>query len=423
MPVNKKIKFHQIERTEETLITPPPKKAKPTRVLIALGFLIFLAPLALIINARAKPKENNPGLIISTRIERDIKAKLEKDIAKELKEDISKKLGENISKKLEKDISVKLKREILARLEKDISAKLGKNLSEKLSKDISQQLEKKISSILKKQYKEKISSKKKKNTARGFTKKTKKNPKNSLVEFKKAMATISSTNKRFKPIKQITKIQPKKSSSTKKARKKSHGKVSSFSFYFTSLPRWTKNSYYKDSHYHGSIEATCRVSALNGGGLKKLKAHLENWTNERALENHPSHPNKWLARKNIFKYKVNVISRPCANYDKDSTGMINMNFMCYLGYKKEERVIFLTKCEKIIFAKGKKERLKAFQSFSIYTKDKRPGYYNVYVRRYFKIKGYWYEPSGMFVREVRKETLESFGKDIEKRARKWASNL
>ncbi|WP_372368419.1 hypothetical protein [Candidatus Uabimicrobium sp. HlEnr_7] len=201
-------------------------------------------------------------------------------------------------------------------------------------------------------------------------------------------------------------------------------KTDKFSAEFTTEPYWAEKSKYADSHYQGTLITTCKVSALKGSGFPGLIKHLKKWFEDQSATK------KWTITKDYFTIKrngkivkIDAITMPYTNLDKSETGKIKMQLNAYIGHDPNNVLVVESVSQKIIESTGDKKRLKTFRSFYRYYKDKKQGYYNVYCWRFYKLEGYWYEPTGIFVSSARKKTLKSFRDAINRWSKVWAKNL
>lgn len=201
-------------------------------------------------------------------------------------------------------------------------------------------------------------------------------------------------------------------------------KGTSFSGVYTKKPHWSESAEYKNSRYQGAIIADCKISALSGKGFPGLKIYLKKWFEDQ------SKSKKWTTVKNYFTIKKNgktkkidAIRITYVNIDKTNTGSLEMELDGYIGHEIDHVLMVESVSKKIIKASGDKMRLKKFKSFYRYNKAKQAGYYNVYCWRFYSLEGYWYEPTGMFVKGARKKALNSFTDAINNWMSLWSKNL
>lgn len=201
-------------------------------------------------------------------------------------------------------------------------------------------------------------------------------------------------------------------------------KTNTFSAKYTEDPYWTAKSKYENSYYKGNIVAKRKVSALKGAGFPGLVTYMKKWFEGQATNK------TWKVVKNYFtvkrngkEVKIDAITINYTNVDKSDTGMIKMNLNAYIGHDPGNVLIIESVSAKVFESTGDKKRLKSFRSFYRYHKDTEPGYYSVYCWRFYQVEGYWYEPTGIFVKSVRKKTLKSFDDAIERWSKVWAENL
>ncbi len=197
-----------------------------------------------------------------------------------------------------------------------------------------------------------------------------------------------------------------------------------FSVEWLAKPFWGDKSSYQEDCYQGFVISRCKIPALDGGGAEKIKTYFKKYVDDQAKKSE-----SWTEVKDFFQVKVgketqqiNAWKKTYTYKGKDSQGSITMRLHGYIGFH-QGKAFYYSEMDKIISATGKKERVRGYKNSYRFIPSKTQGYYEVHIWRYYKIQGYWYEPTGIFVSQVKEETLKSFEKNIMEMLPLWAKNI